>query len=70
MARRFTCKAAGVKTCDFFVESELKDELVEMVQDHVEDKHDKSISREEVLEVSESTGHEKSYEKSSGGVNP
>lgn len=70
MARRFTCKAAGVKTCDFFLESELRDELVAMVQEHVEEKHGKEISREDVLEASETIGHRESYEKSSGGVNP
>lgn len=70
MARRFTCKSAGVKTCDFAVESELKGELVEIVQAHVKEKHGKDISKDEILEASETLKHKEAEETYSGGVGP
>lgn len=65
MARKFTCRAAGMSDCDFAIEDEDEDELVEMAQRHARDQHDKDISRQDVLNASkeESSRREKKAQR-------
>lgn len=52
MTQRVACRDAGMKSCDFAVESNEKEELVDMAKRHVRDKHDREISRQDVLDAS------------------
>lgn len=48
MAREFSCRDAGVD-CDFMIRSENEDEMVDMVQQHARETHDKEMSRDDVM---------------------
>ncbi|WP_255195078.1 DUF1059 domain-containing protein [Halorarius litoreus] len=47
MVHELTCREAGYD-CDFMIRSESEDQLIEMVQQHAKETHDKEMSREDV----------------------
>jgi len=52
MAQRFSCKNAGMKTCDFAVESNDEDEIVSIAKEHAKEVHDKELNRNKVRQAS------------------
>ena len=47
MVNEVSCKEAGYD-CEFLIRDENEDELIELVQQHSEQTHDMSVSREDV----------------------
>jgi predicted small metal-binding protein len=54
MAKHLSCREAGMD-CDFEITSENEDELVDFVQIHSRSTHDKSISEDEVRQMTQSS---------------
>jgi len=48
MVKEVVCKDAGFDDCAFQIQDENEDELVAIVQQHAEQSHDMSVSREDV----------------------
>ncbi|WP_290810254.1 DUF1059 domain-containing protein [Halovivax sp.] len=48
MVKEVNCKAAGFDDCEFLVRDENEDELVDLVQHHAEQTHDKTVSRDDI----------------------
>ncbi|USZ70977.1 DUF1059 domain-containing protein [Natronosalvus halobius] len=48
MVKEVQCKDAGFEDCDFVIRDENEDEMVDLVQQHAERTHDKSVSRDDV----------------------
>ncbi|MBS1263964.1 MAG: hypothetical protein MAG715_01159 [Methanonatronarchaeales archaeon] len=47
MTHKFSCRRAGNRNCNFAVESDEEDELVEMAKRHARETHDAELSRRE-----------------------
>lgn len=48
MVKEVSCKAAGFDDCEFHIQNENEEELIDLVQQHAEHTHNKTVSREDV----------------------
>lgn len=49
MVKQVSCREAGMD-CDFLIQDENEDELIELVQQHAENTHEMTMSRTDVEE--------------------
>ena len=48
MVKEVNCKEAGMEGCEFLIRDEDEEELIDLVQQHAEQTHDKTVPREDV----------------------
>jgi predicted small metal-binding protein len=51
MVKEVNCKEAGYEDCEFLIRDENEEELIDLVQQHSEQTHNTSVSREDVQAV-------------------
>jgi predicted small metal-binding protein len=49
------CRSTGA-ACDFAVQTDSEEELIQMVKTHAKDRHNQDIDREDVLRLAEASG--------------
>ena len=51
MVQEVNCKGAGYEDCEFLIQSENVDELIQFVKRHAEETHGQPVSRKDVREL-------------------